>query len=78
MNYDKEYLRLWYIAQKRFKPYNLKSKPPENTAEVVEELSRRYATVYMLLTGTRYNPPTETTEQMLRRIEGNVNRVLAA
>lgn len=69
-NYDKEFLRLWYKT--RFDPYK-DDVAPEPTAEILDELARRYIYVYEQLTGQKFVPATG---DALSRINTNVRKVL--
>lgn len=52
-NFDKEFLRLWFI--KHCDPYNDKTLP-EAPDELVEELSFRYIDIYEKLTNSKFKP----------------------
>jgi phosphoribosylaminoimidazole-succinocarboxamide synthase len=51
-NWDKEYLRLWYVRQ----GYRGEGEPPPITAEAVVETATRYIALYEGLTGQRFEP----------------------
>lgn len=70
-NYDKEFLRLWF--KDRFDPYK-DTEAPEPLPEIIQELSSRYIQVYEKLTGQKFKPAPA--ENVLRRIEANVNQAL--
>jgi phosphoribosylaminoimidazole-succinocarboxamide synthase len=74
-NYDKEFLRLWFKS--RFDPYS--DKPaPEVPAEIISELGKRYVYIYERLTGEKFKPETATGDEILKRIDMNVRKVLPA
>ena len=50
---DKEFLRLWFASN--CDPYN-DEKLPEAPTELVAELSRRYITLYEIITGESFIP----------------------
>jgi phosphoribosylaminoimidazole-succinocarboxamide synthase len=65
-SFDKEFLRLWFIEH--CDPYADKILP-EAPAEMVDELSKRYASIFHQLTGEMLSPlaPNEPTEIRIRR-----------
>jgi phosphoribosylaminoimidazole-succinocarboxamide synthase len=51
-NFDKEFLRLWYVGR----GYRGEGKPPALSAEMIARLSQRYIAVYERLTGQTFVP----------------------
>jgi phosphoribosylaminoimidazole-succinocarboxamide synthase len=51
-NFDKEFLRLWYVG----KGYRGEGEPPPLPAEIIARLSQRYIAVYERLTGQTFVP----------------------
>lgn len=62
--FDKEFLRLWFIEH--CDPY-ADATLPEAPAEMVEELSRRYAAIFNQLTGETVSAADEDIEERIRR-----------
>jgi phosphoribosylaminoimidazole-succinocarboxamide synthase len=62
--FDKEFLRLWFIAH--CDPYN-DAVLPEAPAAMVEELSRRYAAIFNQLSGETVSAADEDIEERIRR-----------
>jgi phosphoribosylaminoimidazole-succinocarboxamide synthase len=62
--FDKEFLRLWFMDH--CDPYN-DATLPEAPAEMVEELSRRYAAIFHQLTGESVSATQENIEERIRR-----------
>jgi len=62
--FDKEFLRLWFMDH--CDPYNDKTLP-EAPAEMVEELSRRYAAIFTQLSGETVSAGAEDIESRIRR-----------
>lgn len=62
--FDKEFLRLWFIEH--CDPYK-DAVLPEAPAEMVEELSRRYAAIFTQLTGESVSVAEENIEERIRR-----------
>lgn len=71
-NYDKEFLRLWYVGHGD--PYKdaVLPKPPKS---IIDELSRRYVYVFEKLSGQKFQKPAST-EDPVRRIETNILKAL--
>jgi phosphoribosylaminoimidazole-succinocarboxamide synthase len=65
-NYDKEFLRLWFKA--RFDPYS-EEPAPEPPAAIIEELMKRFVSVYEHLSGKPFVPAAG---DPLERIEATV------
>lgn len=68
-NYDKEFLRLWYVD----KGYKGAGAPPEMSNELIAALANRYIDVYEKITGKKfhvYNYPIED------RIKQNIKKAL--
>ncbi len=70
-NIDKEFLRLWFT--KNCDPYNDKELPPA-PKELVVELSRRYIQLYEMITGEKFQFPSE--ENINERIEKNLQNMV--
>lgn len=70
-NFDKEYLRLWY--KERFDPY-ADGEAPAVPSQAIDELSRRYITVYEALSGQTFAARDEP--DLLAAIEKNCMSVL--
>lgn len=51
-NFDKEFLRLWYVA----KGYRGDGIPPKMSKQLIGDLSKRYIAVYEKITGTKFKP----------------------
>jgi phosphoribosylaminoimidazole-succinocarboxamide synthase len=51
-NFDKEFLRLWYVG----KGYRGEGEPPSLPAEIIAQVSQRYIAVYERLTGQTFVP----------------------
>lgn len=49
-NFDKEFLRLWYVN----KGYRGEGKPPKMSNKLISDLSKRYISVYEILTGQKF------------------------
>ena len=62
--FDKEFLRLWFMDH--CDPYN-DATLPEAPADLVEELSRRYAAIFHQLTGETVTGAQENIEERIRR-----------
>ena len=62
--FDKEFLRLWFMDH--CDPYN-DATLPEAPAEMVEEMSRRYAAIFQQLTGESVSATQENIEERIRR-----------
>jgi phosphoribosylaminoimidazole-succinocarboxamide synthase len=62
--FDKEFLRLWFMDH--CDPYN-DATLPDAPADMVEELSRRYAAIFTQLTGETVSAGDEDIEQRIRR-----------
>jgi len=62
--FDKEFLRLWFIAH--CDPYK-DAALPDAPAEMVEELSRRYAEIFHQLSGERVGVADENIERRIRK-----------
>jgi len=62
--FDKEFLRLWFMDH--CDPYN-DATLPEAPADLVEELSRRYAAIFHQLTGETVSATQENIEERIRR-----------
>jgi phosphoribosylaminoimidazole-succinocarboxamide synthase len=62
--FDKEFLRLWFMDH--CDPYS-DATLPEAPAEMVEELSRRYAAIFHQLTGESVSATHENIEERIRR-----------
>jgi phosphoribosylaminoimidazole-succinocarboxamide synthase len=62
--FDKEFLRLWFMDH--CDPYN-DATLPEAPAEMVEEMSRRYAAIFHQLTGESVSATQENIEERIRR-----------
>ena len=62
--FDKEFLRLWFMDH--CDPYN-DATLPEAPADLVEELSRRYAAIFHQLTGESVSATQENIEERIRR-----------
>jgi phosphoribosylaminoimidazole-succinocarboxamide synthase len=62
--FDKEFLRLWFIGH--CDPYR-DATLPEAPAELVEEMSRRYAAIFHQLTGESVSDTPENIEERIRR-----------
>lgn len=68
-NYDKEFLRLWYVD----KGYKGTGNPPEMSEELIVALANRYIDVYEKITGQKflvYNYPIE------ERIKQNIKKFI--
>jgi phosphoribosylaminoimidazole-succinocarboxamide synthase len=63
-NWDKEFVRLWYVGQ----GYRGDGEPPPLSAAIVAEMSRRYVAVYEGLTGRRFVPAPAPIESHLRPV----------
>jgi len=61
--FDKEFLRLWFMDH--CDPYN-DATLPEAPADMVEELSRRYAAIFTQLTGETVTATQENIEERIR------------
>ena len=62
-NIDKEFLRLWFRDQPQCDPYDLTRPLPVPPADFVTELSRRYITLYEMITGnTKFQFTTKDDE----------------
>lgn len=69
-NYDKEFLRLWYVD----KGYKGTGTPPEMSEELIVALSNRYIDVYEKITGEKfrvYNYPIE--DRIKKNIKNFIN-----
>jgi phosphoribosylaminoimidazole-succinocarboxamide synthase len=62
--FDKEFLRLWFMDH--CDPYK-DATLPEAPAEMVEEMSRRYAAIFQQLTGESVSATQENIEERIRR-----------
>ncbi|MBV8755497.1 MAG: phosphoribosylaminoimidazolesuccinocarboxamide synthase [Hyphomicrobiales bacterium] len=62
--FDKEFLRLWFMDH--CDPYH-DATLPEAPADMVEELSRRYAAIFTQLTGEAVSATEENIEERIRR-----------
>jgi len=62
--FDKEFLRLWFMEH--CDPYR-DATLPEAPADMVEELSRRYAAIFHQLTGEAVSATEESIEERIRR-----------
>ena len=62
--FDKEFLRLWFMDH--CDPYN-DATLPEAPADMVAELSRRYAAIFHQLTGENVSAAQENIEERIRR-----------
>jgi phosphoribosylaminoimidazole-succinocarboxamide synthase len=62
--FDKEFLRLWFMDH--CDPYK-DATLPEAPAEMVEEMSRRYAAIFHQLTGESVSATQENIEERIRR-----------
>jgi len=62
--FDKEFLRLWFMDH--CDPYK-DATLPEAPAEMVEEMSRRYAAIFQQLTGESVSTTQENIEERIRR-----------
>ncbi|HXW24202.1 MAG TPA: phosphoribosylaminoimidazolesuccinocarboxamide synthase, partial [Xanthobacteraceae bacterium] len=62
--FDKEFLRLWFIAH--CDPYK-DAVLPEAPAAMVEELARRYAAIFYQLTGEIVSAVDENIAERIRR-----------
>jgi phosphoribosylaminoimidazole-succinocarboxamide synthase len=62
--FDKEFLRLWFVDH--CDPYN-DATLPEAPADLVEELSRRYAAIFHQLTGESVSATQDNIEERIRR-----------
>jgi phosphoribosylaminoimidazole-succinocarboxamide synthase len=62
--FDKEFLRLWFMDH--CDPYN-DATLPEAPADMVEELSRRYAAIFTQLSGETVSAGDENIEERIRR-----------
>jgi phosphoribosylaminoimidazole-succinocarboxamide synthase len=62
--FDKEFLRLWFMDH--CDPYN-DATLPDAPADLVEELSRRYAAIFHQLTGETVTATQENIEERIRR-----------
>jgi phosphoribosylaminoimidazole-succinocarboxamide synthase len=62
--FDKEFLRLWFIEH--CDPYN-DATLPEAPADMVEELSRRYAAIFTQLSGETVSAADDDIEERIRR-----------
>lgn len=62
--FDKEFLRLWFMDH--CDPYD-DATLPEAPADMVEELSRRYAAIFTQLTGESVSATQENIEERIRR-----------
>ena len=71
-NIDKEFLRLWFRAN--CDPYN-DAELPEAPQALVMELSRRYVLLYEMITGQKFEPPSEAMNPM-ERIRMNVEKMM--
>lgn len=49
-NFDKEFLRLWYVK----KGYQGDGKPPKMSDKLIKDLSQRYIDVYEIITGEKF------------------------
>lgn len=54
-NFDKEFLRLWYVKR----GYRGEGKPPKMAKELIIALSKRYIAVYEKLIGKKFKPNNE-------------------
>lgn len=62
-NYDKEFIRLWYIE--RCNPY--KDDLPEMSSELIKETSKRYIDVYERITGEKFVADQSDPEVRIRK-----------
>ena len=67
MNFDKEFLRLWF--KENSNPYEDKVLP-QAPADMIAELSSRYIQIFEQITGEKFNTDLET--PILERIESNL------
>jgi phosphoribosylaminoimidazole-succinocarboxamide synthase len=72
--FDKEFLRLWFMDH--CDPYK-DATLPEAPAEMVEEMSRRYAAIFQQLTGESVSATQENIEERIRRnLSAHLRRAL--
>lgn len=62
-NFDKEFLRLWFVAQ----GYRGEGQPPAMPAEFVTQVARRYIATYERLTGKPFIPGAQPAAERIRR-----------
>jgi phosphoribosylaminoimidazole-succinocarboxamide synthase len=62
-NFDKEFLRMWYVEH----GYRGDGEPPDLPAEVVAEAAARYVGVYERLTGNTFLPGTRPAAERIAR-----------
>ncbi len=68
-NFDKEFLRLWYVE----KGYKGDGEPPEMSQELIVALSKRYIEVYEKLTGKIFEAFEYPIEE---RIKENIKKAI--
>ncbi len=69
-NYDKEFLRLWYVE----KGYRGDGTPPPMAEELIVKTAERYISVYEKITGKQFKAKSD--ENVEKRILNNLKRIL--
>ena len=63
-NFDKEFLRLWYVNKLGYKGTGVPPKPPE---DLQVKLSQRYIAVYEKITGKKFKPYQYPIEKNIKK-----------